>query len=473
MHPRVFALATLVALAGCDSNPAQPTCTYTLSTTSITMNAAGGAGSVTVTTGNQCGWTATSGAAWVTATGGTSATGPGTFTFNVAALTDTSSRTGTITVAGQSVSVTQQGATCAYTLLPASRTVDAAGATASFDVNTDAGCTWSVASTAPWLSVVSGGSGSGNSTVTYRAAANPDAASRTGSLTVGNSSHVVTQTALASCTVDLSKTGDTFPVAGGSGTFDVTAESSCAWVATSGVNWARVTDPPGGVGTGTRRVTYAVDANADAGSRTGTMTIGGKTFTITQSGTAACDYSVAPVDFRTCPYAGGSSVSITTGAGCPWTSSTPASWIAIASGLSGSGSGTIAFSLTGNYDGGERQANIEVRWPTPTAGQNVRVLQAGCLYGVSRDTIDVPAAGGDFSFDVVSQSTDTSCGGATQTACFWTAQTTAPWVTILSSMPQYGYDRVSFRVAANATGVARTATITVRDKTVVIRQEKS
>jgi hypothetical protein len=164
------------------------------------------------------------------------------------------------------------------------------------------------------------------------------------------------------------------------------------------------------------------------------------------------------------------SVAITTGAGCPWTSSTPASWITIASGRSGAGPGAIAFSIASNYDAGERQADIEVRWPTPTAGQNVRVKQAGCLYGVTRDVIDATASGGDYSFDVVSQSTNTSCGGALQDGCVWRAVSSASWVTVLSSMPRSGDNPVFIRVAANGTGAPRTATITVGDRTVTIRQ---
>ncbi|MCU0252243.1 MAG: hypothetical protein MUE61_18755 [Vicinamibacterales bacterium] len=475
MRLRVLAAACLVILAGCDSNPAQPTCTFTLSTTSMTMGAAGGAGSVTVTTGNQCAWTASSGVSWITTTGGTAATGPGAFTFNVAALASAASRNGSLTVAGQAVAVTQQGMACAYALLPASRTVDAAGGTASFDVNTDTACGWTAAPSVAWLTLVSGGSGSGNATVTYRVAANPDAATRTGSLTVGGSAHSVTQSGLTSCTVDLNKYQDSFSVAGGTGSFDVSASSSCAWVAASAAGWARVTDPSGGLGTGSRRVTYVVDGSADAAPRSGSITVGGRTFTITQAGTTACDYSVAPVDFRECPQVGARSVAITTAAGCPWTSSTPASWITISSGRSGTGPGAIAFSIASNYDAGERQANIEVRWPAPTAGQNVRVVQAGCGYAVDTSSFPAafPVAGGDFSFWVFSSSTDNGCGGPLQNACFWTAQTTASWITILSQMPQYGYDRVSFRIAANGTGVLRTATITLRDKTVTVRQAGS
>jgi len=482
MHLRVFALASLVSftslasivsLAGCDSNPAQPTCTYTLSPTSMTMGAAGGAGTVSVATGSGCAWTASSSASWLTATGGTSGSGPGAVTVAVAANSGTASRTGSLTVAGQAVSVTQQGVTCAYTLLPASRTVDAAGATAAFDINTDAACAWTVAPTVSWLSLVSGGSGSGNATVTYRVAANPDAASRTGSLTVGGQSHTVTQTGLSSCTVDLNKYQDSLAVAGGNGTFDVAAPSTCAWNATSTVGWMRVTDPAGGAGTGSRRVTYAVDANPGAAPRSGTISVGGRMFTVTQAGTAACDYSVAPVDVRACMSEGFvRTVSVTTSAGCPWTSSTGASWITIAPGLSGAGTGTISYTLGSNYDAA-RQANIEVRWPTPTAGQNVRVAQAGCLYYAGPTFFDVPSAGGDYSFDVFSQSTDTSCGGALQNGCVWSAVSSASWVTVLSYMPRNGDNPVSFRVAANGTGASRTATIVVRDRTVIVRQAGS
>ena len=100
----------------------------------------------------------------------------------------------------------------------------------------------------------------------------------------------------------------------------------------------------------------------------------------------------------------------------------------------------------------------------------MQVQQAGCLYGPSRDTIEVAAAGSDYFFDVVSQSTDTDCGGPLQNGCTWSAVANASWVTVLTSMPRYGDDRVSFRVAANVTGSALTATIGVRDRTVTVRQ---
>ena len=408
MRLRVLAAACLVTLAGCDSNPAQPTCTFTLSTTSMTMGAAGGAGSVTVTTGNQCAWTASSGVSWITATGGTAVTGPGAFTFTVAALASATSRNGSLTVAGQAVSVTQQGIACAYALLPASRTFDAAGATATFDVNTDAACGWTAAATAPWLSVVSGGSGIGQRhshlpggrqsrrDVAHGqphrgrpvAHGHPDRPQQlhgrpqqVPGLVRGcrRQRHVRRRSA-----VDLRVGGHEHRRLG-------------AGDRPGGRRWHR--EPPRDVRGG---------CQSRRGSRSGTIAVGGRTFTITQAGTTACEYSVAPVEVKACMSVGYiTTITVSTAAGCPWTSSTPASWITIASGLSGSGPGTMTFSMASNFDAA-RQANVEVRWPTPTAGQNVRVLQAGCLYNAGPTFFDVPSAGGDYGFEVVSQSTDTS-----------------------------------------------------------------
>jgi hypothetical protein len=220
-------------------------------------------------------------------------------------------------------------------------------------------------------------------------------------------------------------------------------------------------------------VTYSVDANPNAGSRSGTIAAGGRTFTITQAGTSSCSYSVAPVDFRECNRGGfDRTVSVSTGSGCGWTAAPAASWLTVVSGQSGVGPGTIAFRFSDNYEAA-RQGIIEVRWPTPTAGQNVRVYQEGCTYFTTTASLDVPAAGGDFSFDVFASPTNPACGGPLQDVCVWSAVSSASWVTVTTSMPTKGDQRVFFRVAANGTGSARTATITVRDRTVTIRQAGS
>ncbi|HEV2860591.1 MAG TPA: M36 family metallopeptidase [Pyrinomonadaceae bacterium] len=85
------------------------TCTYSISPTSASQPAAGGTGTVSVTAGAGCNWTAASNASFITVTGGASGTGSGTVSYSVAANTGTTSRTGTLTVAGLTFTVTQAG----------------------------------------------------------------------------------------------------------------------------------------------------------------------------------------------------------------------------------------------------------------------------------------------------------------------------------------------------------------------------
>ena len=63
----------------------------------------------------------------------------------------------------------------------------------------------------------------------------------------------------------------------------VTAASDCAWSATSNAEWLRITS--GGTGSGSGSVRYTVAANPSPTARTGSLTIDGWTFTVTQAGT--------------------------------------------------------------------------------------------------------------------------------------------------------------------------------------------
>ena len=86
-------------------------CTYSISPTSASVAASGGTGTVSVTAGAGCNWTATSNAAFITITAGASGTGSGTLSYSVANNASTASRTGTLTIAGQTFTVTQAGTT--------------------------------------------------------------------------------------------------------------------------------------------------------------------------------------------------------------------------------------------------------------------------------------------------------------------------------------------------------------------------
>ncbi len=462
-----------LSLGSCHKkSPSEPSCTFTLSASTFSIPAAGGSGAVEVSGANGCAWTAETGTSWLAITSGSSGSGPGTVRFTAATNGTTAARTGTLTVAGKTVTVTQEAAPapCSYTVSPESAAVGSDGGTGTLAVATTATCSWTAASAVEWIRIASGAQGSGNGTVTYEVDPNSGSDGRDGTITVAGRTVTIVQVgASATCVSAVSPTSDSFGSDAGSGSVAVTAPGSCSWRATSGASWLTITDGAGGTGSGTVR--YSVAANPDTAGRETTLDIGGVAVTVAQSGNAsACEYSVAQVSFAPCMNSPTALTAIvTTGDMCPWTASSDVPWLTVTSGAAGTGSGHIRFNVADNYDA-PRSGQVLVRWPTPTAGQNLQVAQAGCRYGVTKSAIGFAAAGGADNFDVLQQSDPIECGGPLQDGCVWTATADVSWITITSSQPVKGDGRVSFSVAPNPHGEARSGIITVRDKTVRITQ---
>jgi glucose/sorbosone dehydrogenase len=99
----------VVSLGGSVSRIASTTpCSYSLSPAQATFGGPGGNGSVAVSAGAGCAWTAQSNASWITLTGAASGSGQGAVTYNVASYGGPSkTRTGTLSVAGQTFTVKQ------------------------------------------------------------------------------------------------------------------------------------------------------------------------------------------------------------------------------------------------------------------------------------------------------------------------------------------------------------------------------
>jgi hypothetical protein len=74
-----------------------------------------------------------------------------------------------------------------------------------------------------------------------------------------------------------------------SGSFGVSANAACGWSATASAGTAWLHTASSGSGSGSGTVAYTVDANPTATFRTGTITVGGETFTVTQ-GPAGYDW---------------------------------------------------------------------------------------------------------------------------------------------------------------------------------------
>jgi hypothetical protein len=362
---------------------------------------------------------------------------------------------------------------CTFTLSSSALTFGASGGSASVTVTTAATCAWTALSDRGWMTIGSGASGTGPGTVAVTVTANTNSDARSGTLTIAGQAVDVRQDGATPCTVSLSPASAAFGKDAATGSFTVTAAAACAWTAGTGDAWITIT--AGASGTGTAVVTYAIARNTSVTARTGTIRVGAATFSIVQQGDTpapVCEFRVSPVLLNACmavPYE--LSVSVATAESCGWTVTSDTPWIALGGASSRSGPGEIRFRIGDNYDA-PRLGVVKVRWDTPTAGQNVQVSQAGCRYAVSTPVMNVPAAGGTHTFDVYQQSDPLECGGPLQNGCVWTAATGAAWIAIISPMPRKGDDQVSFGVAPNP-GAARSATINVRDKTVLVLQAGS
>ncbi len=165
---------------------------------SADFGAAGGSGSVTVSTnGDTCEWSATSDAAWLVITSGSTGSGSsGTIEYSVAVNEIAAARSATITVAGFTHVVQQAAAACEVLgISPLSAEIEADGGSGLIEVSTNGdACGWTATSDVPWLTITSGASGSGfTGEIAYSVAENPDAVSRIGVITVSGYTHIVSQ----------------------------------------------------------------------------------------------------------------------------------------------------------------------------------------------------------------------------------------------------------------------------------------
>ena len=108
-------VASIIA-AGCGTSntttPTGTTCSFSIGPASTSaFGPEGGTGTVTVTAGSGCAWTAVSGVAFITISQGASGTSNGTVQFTVAANSATADRTGTLTIGGSTLTISQRAAT--------------------------------------------------------------------------------------------------------------------------------------------------------------------------------------------------------------------------------------------------------------------------------------------------------------------------------------------------------------------------
>ncbi|MBI1760580.1 MAG: BACON domain-containing protein [Acidobacteria bacterium] len=98
----------------------------------------------------------------------------------------------------------------------------------------------------------------------------------------GNNTSVSTGARYSLNLLTISPTTQSFTATGGSGSVAVTAQGGCTWTATSNAGFLTITAGSSGAGNGT--VSFSVAPNTSQNARTGTLSVGGQSFTVTQSG---------------------------------------------------------------------------------------------------------------------------------------------------------------------------------------------
>ena len=246
---------------------------------------------------------------------------------------------------------------CTYSINPVSASAAAVAASYSFNVVAPAGCSWTATTGTSWIAVT-GASGNGNGKVSYSVTQNRSLSSRSGAISLAGLTFGVTQAA-GTAAFSLNSSSASFPSAGGTGSVTLsTNPANAAWTASSNASWITITN--GASGTGSKTFTYSVASNSGA-SRTGTLTIAGLTFTVSQAGAvSACSYriSVSAVTQSTNGFAG--TVSVLAAPGCQWTATSSQPWLAITSGATGSGNGAVAYLAAFNTTTTTRSATLTV-----------------------------------------------------------------------------------------------------------------
>ena len=166
-------------------------CTYTLSPSSKTFPAKGFGLSTNVTvTGTGLPTcpvpSIVEGYDWITATMGTWSRNKATVKIAVTPSTQSSVRTGTVTIGGSPFTLTQSGAPCAVTSLsPSSATLPGTGGTRTFAVTASTtDCPWTASPSQAWIHITAGGSGTGSGSVTFTADPYSGSMTRSGSIVV-------------------------------------------------------------------------------------------------------------------------------------------------------------------------------------------------------------------------------------------------------------------------------------------------
>lgn len=206
-------------------------------------------------------------------------------------------------------------------------------------INTGGMGTWTASSSVPWI-VIGSATGSAGTAVMFQVNATTNVEERFGYIYVSGHTHTIKQ---AGYGATISPTSSEFETDGGDGMIEVSAPSGIAWKACADVPWISVS-PTQGNGGGSVR--YHVAPFNEVTTRSGTLTVAGKTFSVNQVGRRMkLNPTHTTVDYQTHAIP----VEVRALASTVWSVAEPEpSWISVVDGGSGHGGGSFTISVGEN-----------------------------------------------------------------------------------------------------------------------------
>ena len=405
-------------------------------------------------------WSVTPKASWISVVDAGNGHGGDLVTIAIAENLSYKKRTGTVKIGTETFTVTQQGrptAALSFNISPASSTASVEGANGTIAVTATPDLPWTATSGANWLTVYAATTnGAGNGNVVYVASPNPTLSKRTGTITiapeaasgVAAKTHTVTQPA---ATASLSSSGYEYTAAGGSCSINVSCANIVQWSISESLDWITINGSTSRTGPGT--VTIQAAANNTVYSRSGTVKIAGKNFSVSQKARGV-EVEYDNILFGT--DGGGSSISIHPDGNSSWTAvASDATWITIFQGDSGTGDGEIQYVVSPYVGNGTARTG----WIT-IGDKKVYITQRAYDLTIQPNGTNVVGNAGAGEFGVSAGINDV-----------WTAIVTEPWITLVSNYDSgTGNGVVRFLYTENNTGKTRSGKIIVAGEVYTLEQ---
>ena len=437
-------------------NPPMPVDDSIIITPEVRTIPNGGAGKAIIVQGGA--WTAATSEEWIVL-GATSGTADVPVAYTVSVNTNIGERVGYVYVSGRVHTITQKGRDAE--LSSENIEVECEGGSESVGLSFDGRYAWDARPNVDWVTV-SPTHGIAAGSIDLTIAPYNEVGTRTGTVTFGDRTVTVFQYGrrikLSDYALERDYLTHVIPIT-------VNALAVTEWSATLNASWISIVDADNGQGRkGAGLLTLAISENPSYRARTGTVTIGTETFTITQEGRPAseCEFSIDPISTTASVNGANGHIAVTATPDFPWTVTSNDGWLTLLQSTTvGDGNGNIFYTASPNSTLLQRTGTITVT-PTDTAipAATHTVVQPGAVATLSPLGYEFEASGGAVSVQV-------TVPGSVE----WSAVEAPSWITIQNGSTRVGSGTVTLQASPNGTINARSGTVKIAERLFNVAQK--